>query len=324
MGDINGDGKPDLAVANYGANNFTVFLNITTPGASTPAFLPKIIYAAGIFPYSVFIDDLNGDSKQDLIVVNSGSANVSVFLNTTTMGAPAPVFLSHTDFTTGTSPVSEAIGDLNGDGKPDLVISNSASNTISVLLNTTAPGSVTPTYSGKTDFTTGSGPVFVTLGDLNGDGKPDLVVANTASATVSVFFNTTSPGASTPTFSAKTDFVTGNAPTSISIGDVNGDGLPDFVVANQSSNNVSVFLNTTTPGASTPSFLAKSDFTTGNIPMSVSLHDFNGDGNPDLVVTNSGSASVSILLNTTAPGATTPSFSAKTDSQLVQIHIRFL
>ncbi len=81
--------------------------------------------------------------------------------------------------------------DINGDGKPDLIVANFGSNTVSVLLNTTAPGATTPTFATQQTFATGSDPFSVTAADINGDGKPDLVVANSASNTVSVLLNTT-------------------------------------------------------------------------------------------------------------------------------------
>src|SRR3990167_5314242 len=112
-------------------------------------------------------------------------------------------------------------------------------------------------------------------------------------------------------FSPKTDFTTGSDPYSVSIGDFNGDGKPDLAVANLNSNMVSVLLNTTATGGATPSFTAKTDFSAGIYPNSVSIGDFNGDGKQDLAVTNAGSGYVSVFLNTTASGATTPSFTAK-------------
>ena len=147
--------------------------------------------------------------------------------------------------------------DVNGDGKPDLIVANSAANTVSVLLNTTAPGAATPSFAAQQTFATGSGPFSVTAADLNGDGKPDLIVANGDSNTVSVLLNTTAPGATTPSFAAQQTFATGHEPDSVTAADFNGDGKPDLIVANDSSNTVSVLLNTTALAITSPAFAAQ-------------------------------------------------------------------
>ena len=91
-----------------------------------------------------------------------------------------------------------AAADVNGDGKPDLIVTNYYSNTVSVLLNTTAPGATTASFAAQTTFATGIHPRSVAVADVNGDGKPDLIVANVGSNTVSVLLNTTAPGRPTP------------------------------------------------------------------------------------------------------------------------------
>ena len=209
-------------------------------------------------------------------------------------------------FATGRGPRSVTAADLNGDGKPDLIVANSAANTVSVLLNTTAPGAATPSFAAQQTFATGSGPFFVRAADLNGDGKPDLLVANGDSNTVSVFLNTTAPGATTPSFADQQTFATGHEPDSVTAADLNGDGQPDLIVANDSSNTVSVLLNTTALAITSPAFAAQQSSATGSSPVSVTAADLNGDGKPDLIVANKISNTVSVLLNTTAAGATTP------------------
>ncbi|KAA9325709.1 hypothetical protein F0P94_17400, partial [Adhaeribacter soli] len=158
------------------------------------------------------------------------------------------------DFATGNEPFSVAIGDIDGDGKPDLAIANFNSNTVSVLRNTGSSGTVS--FAAKTDFTTGIAPHSVAIGDIDGDGKPDLVTANYSSNSVSVLRNTGSNG--TVSFATKADFTTGGAPTSVAIGDIDGDGKPDLAIANLSSTYVSVLRNIGSSG--TVSFAAKADF----------------------------------------------------------------
>ncbi len=308
--DFNLDGKPDMVTANYSAATFSVLMNTTTPGASTPTFSATTDFITGTGPYAVAIGDLNGDSKSDVAVTNYDAASVSVFFNTTTPGASTPTFSAKTDFTTGTNPASVSISDFNGDGKTDMVIANYGSNSVSVLFNTTTSGSATPTFSAKTDFTTGTGPYSVATGDFNGDGKKDIAAANYDATSVSVFFNTTTTGSATPTFSAKTDFTTGTNPSTVAIRDLNGDGKNDLAVANYGSNSVSILFNTTTTNASTPTFSAKTDFATESGPYAVTLGDINNDGRPDMAATNYTTNKVSVYFNITTPGSSTPSFGA--------------
>jgi hypothetical protein len=202
------------------------------------------------------------------------------------------------DISTGINPESVSIRDINGDGKPDLAVANLFTNTVSILLNITAPGAPTPTFAPQETFLTGTGPRSVSIDDFNADTKPDLVVANGVSNTASILLNTTDTGAASPTFAPQVPFPTGSYPWSVSIGDINGDGKPDLAVTNRGSDTASILLNTTATGGP-PTFATKVDFPTGDQPSSVSIGDFNGDTKPDLVVANFYSNTVSILLNTT-------------------------
>ena len=226
-------------------------------------------------------------------------------------------FQAKQDFTTRAAPYSVAIGDLDGDGKPDLVVANYNSNTVSVYRNTSNSGSIgTSSFATKVDFTTGLNPISVSLGDLDGDGKLDLAIANNGSSSVSVLHNNCIGGnISTGSFAAKVDFTTGSFPVSVAIGDLNGDGKLDLVVANAGSATVSVIRNTSTSDSiGTSSFADKVDFTTGSSPFSVVIGDLDGDGKPDLAVANNGSVTVSIIRNTCINGnINTGSFAAKVD-----------
>ncbi len=320
IGDLDGDGKPDLVVANYGSNTISVFRNTSTGGSITAAsFAAKVDFTTGNGPFGIAIGDLDGDGKPDLAVTNGGigSASLSVFRNTSTAGSITTAsFAAKVDFATGTSPLGVAIGDLDGDGKPDIVVANGVSYTVSVFRNTSTAGSITTaSFAAKVDFATGNRPEDVTIGDLDGDGKPDLVVANAFSNSVSVFRNT-STGSITPgSFAAKVDFNTGVNPYNIAIGDLDGDGKPDLVMANSLDNTVSVLRNTSTTGSiTTASFAAKVDFATGSGPGVVAIGDLDGDGKLDIAVANSGNNTVSVFRNTSTGGSiTTASFTAKVD-----------
>jgi len=312
VSDLNGDGKPDIVTANYNANTISVLLDTTLSGALIPSFTAKTDFSTGTNPRGVVIADMNGDYKPDVVTANIGTNNISALLNTTSNSLYTPLFSSMTNFNTGSSPASVGYGDLNGDGKQDVVVANYVSNTISVFLNTTADNASSPTLNAKTDFATGNGPISVAIADLNGDGRLDIAVANSNDNTVSVFFNTTPTGATTPSFTAKTDFATGSTPYYVAIANLNGDGKPDIITANPNSNNISVLLNTTSRGASVPSFSAKTDFSTGSSCRWIAIDDFNGDGKLDIAAANYGANTISVLLNTTPDSATTPSFSNNT------------
>ncbi len=297
IGDLNGDGKPDLVVTNDNDHYDTIGTVSVFINKGNGIFAPKVDYTTGVNPHAIAIGDLNGDGKPDLAVTNMGSNTISVFLN-----KGNGTFAPKVDYITDRAPDSVAIGDLNGNGKPDIAVTNIFSNTVSIYLN-----KGNGTFASKVDYPTGIGPDSVAIGDLNGDGNPDLAVANfgadTVSNTVSVFINK-----GNGTFASKVDYHTGAFPQAIAIGDLNGDGKPDLAVANEYFNTistVSVFLN-----KGNGIFAPKVDYTTGVNPHAIAIGDLNGDGKPDLAVTNMGSNTVSVLLNS----STFPSLSHSTNT----------
>src|SRR5262249_21247752 len=122
LGDFNGDGKIDLAVANSASGNVSILL-----GTGTGTFGAATNFAVGTTPVSVAVGDFNGDSKLDLAVANQDSQTISILL-----GNGAGSFSGATNFGTGTLPVWVAIGDFNGDGKLDLAVTNRGSNNVSI------------------------------------------------------------------------------------------------------------------------------------------------------------------------------------------------
>ena len=298
IGDLDGDGKPDLVVSNDNSNSVSILHNTISNGSiDVNSFAAKVDFTTGSSPYTVAIADLDKDGRPDLAVTNGSDNSISILQNTTAANGviDANSFAGKVDFITGTLPTSVVIGDLDGDGKPDLAVTNDFSNTLSVFRNTSAGGSIS--FAAKVDFATGANPMSVAIGDLDGDGKPDLAVANSGATTVSVYHNTATSGSiDAASFAAKVDFTTGTSAYSVGIGDLDGDGKPDLVVSNSNDNTVSVLHNTSTSGSIVSgSFAAKVDFATGAFPNSVAIGDLDGDGKPDLVLTNVNANSVSVL-----------------------------
>ena len=176
VADFNGDGIQDVAVANSLSNDVTILLGNGSGGFSAASGSP---FAAAAGPYSVAVGDFNEDGIQDLAVANISSNNVTVLLGNGAGGFSAA---SGSPFAAGTDPVSVAVGDFNGDGIPDLAIANAGSNNVTVLLGNGAGDFSVATGS---PFAVGDFPASVAVGDFNGDGIPDLAIANSAICSIS-------------------------------------------------------------------------------------------------------------------------------------------
>jgi len=282
IGDLTGDGKPDIAVANSSSTSVHVFRNTSTIGSLS--FAAAISLTTGSTPYDLVIADLNGDGLQDIAVANAGTTTVSVFKNT--MSAGTLSFAAKSDFTVGSNPKGIAIGDIDGNGVPDIVVSNSGSTTISVLRNTTSAGSIS--FAAKVDKTAVSPAVDIDLGDLDGDGKLDIATANSSGTTgttttgASVFLNTSVSGSIT--LANKVDYSTYWSPRYIAIEDLNGDGKPDLTtnggITNGASGQVSVLKNNSTSGSL--SFATNIIWGSGTGAYGLAMADFDLDGRPDM------------------------------------------
>ncbi len=281
VGDFNGAGWPDLAFANSYTNDVGVLLNLCDGGgffSATPT-----TYAAGTTPVAVVVGDFNGDGRLDLAVANAGTdqgGTVSLLLNQGDGG-----FAGQVSFAVGKMPSALAEGDLNGNGRLDLVVVNFSDRTLSVLLNDGDGG-----FDAQTTYSVGNSPQSVAVGDFNGDGRPDLAVANQGDETVGVLMNRGDGG-----FSTQATYAVSGGPYSIAVGDFNGDGEPDLAVAGFGNETVSLLLN---QGGT---FATALTFAVGNSPGAVAVGDFNRDGRPDLAVANYFDGTVSVLLNVCSP-----------------------
>jgi hypothetical protein len=288
VGDINGDGKPDLVVAeqilsaNAGGTG-KIFLLLQDPG-NPGGFLPAIEYGAGRSPKGA-LGDIDGDGKPDLVVGTAGDpAGISLFRQSpANPGAFEPPTLVAS--LPGVSAV--AVEDLDGDGRLDIAVAATAGIFI-LMQDGSAPGTFLPAVG----YAAGSQPMSIAAGDLNGDGHPDLAVANYGSpdgsikASASILLqDPNDPGKFLPA----TDHATGFRSVSIAIGDLNGDGKADLAVANPVATGpvgtISIlFQAPDDPG----NFLPAVNYPGIFQPLSVAIGDLDGDGNADIAVADEG------------------------------------
>lgn len=288
VGDFDGDGKLDVAVANPGGGTVGILL-----GKGDGTFQSPVYYTVGqgTSNSELAVADFNGDGELDLVVSNDRSNNVSVLL-----GNGDGTFRPAANYDVGKNPSSVAVADVNGDGKLDLIVSNQNCNdsndsrgpclpgTVSVLL-----GNGDGTFQFHRDFAAGLVPNGVAVGDFNGDGKLDLAVVNGVSkertSALCILL-----GNGDGTFRSPVGYPLHANGNSVATADFNGDGKLDLVVVDNGGL-VSVFI-----GKGDGTFGPRVDYPAGSFPFgSIGIGDFNGDGKLDLAVASGGSNCVTIL-----------------------------
>lgn len=264
------------------------------------SFAPVVTYGSGGYAaWSVAVADVNSDGKPDLLVANCGSTgNCNNGAVGVLLGNGDGTFQTAMAYGSGGShATSLAVADVNGDGKPDIVVTNADDNTVSVLL-----GNGDGTFQTAVAYGSGGDAVWsVSVADVNSDGKPDLLVTNGCLSdgcgdTVSVLL-----GNGDGTFQTAVAYGSGGGTAdSVAVADVNGDGKPDLLVANCGSSmgdcsdgTVGVLL-----GNGDGTFQTAVAYSSGGEnAYSIAVADVNGDGKPDILVANAGgNGNVGVLL----------------------------
>ncbi|MGA8763523.1 MAG: FG-GAP-like repeat-containing protein [Candidatus Sulfotelmatobacter sp.] len=325
VGDFNGDGNLDIAVAAKLVNTeVSIFL-----GKGDGTFQSPVNYAAGNGPASIAVADFNHDGKLDLAVADAVSATVNVLLGngdgtfqTSSYSLPeyaSLVFvgdfngdtvpdLAVLDATQDCSCVSillgngdgtfqaaknvpvnynetMAIGDFNGDSKLDLVVAAAAGVTSKMQIML---GNGDGTFNAGPSYLVGSDPISISVADLNGDKKLDIAVASDVAPEVNVFL-----GNGDGTFQSPSVYYAKD-PAFVMLADLSGDGVPDLLVADRFNQpGLTIF-----PGNGDGTFGISSYYPAGRESAYAAIGDFNGDGKPDLAVADFLANKVIMLLNT--------------------------
>jgi hypothetical protein len=336
-GDFNGDGRPDLAVANSGSNTVTILLAQAAGGFAAEADPPAV--AGG--PKAIAVDDFNGDGRPDL-AVGSENGTVTVLLRQaaggfTVEGMPLSTFFNTLDV---------VAADFNGDDRPDLATVSSGSalhvflrqagggfqleggaavqfpvqrnmfrlepadfnadSRVDLAADNESGGSASMLlrqagggFAEESGSPTAAGqaPRAIVAADFNGDGRPDLALPDANGFRPLTVLLRQASGGFAA--EANPELLPG-APTDIGAGDFNGDGRPDLAVTSDGfEDQVTVFLRQAGGGFEPD---PDSPITVGDSPSSVAVGNFGGDARPDLAVTNGGAANVTVLLNATPGG----------------------
>jgi hypothetical protein len=291
VADLNGDKKPDIVTANLftGDGSFggvPAIINMWfQSGNGNFANQQGYTASAGLFGYdyygptSVTVSDVDGSGKPEIIVGSGGVVDVWAYWSSGQYSGWGVVGHYNPPTSGGWVWMPAAVGDVNGDGKPDVVASGGSQ--VDVLLN-----AGNGTFAAAQTYGVASGSIAVAVGDVNGDGKLDIVTAGYYSSNVNVLLNN-----GDGTFGAAQVYATAATPNSIALGDFNADGKLDIATT---GTEIDVLLNN---GDGT---LAAA-YAVGPAGSSVNVADFNGDGLPDLAQIDGSGTSVDVLLNTSTP-----------------------
>ncbi|HEX7957332.1 MAG TPA: VCBS repeat-containing protein [Pyrinomonadaceae bacterium] len=279
VGDVNKDGRADLALAHHDSFGVVVLL-----GAGDGRFAPapgspfEAYRAARPHNHGLTLADLNADGSLDLVTSNHNDDSVSVLLGDGRGGfrhAPGSPFAA------GRGPYPHAVGDVNGDGRPDIVAPDLLGAGVSVLLGDGRGGFA---QAAGSPHAVTSRPYYVAVGDVSGDARPDIVATHDDVTTMSTLL-----GDGRGAFAAASTYDLGRSSYRVIAADLDGDARAELVIGGQGSVTVLLW---GARGAYTHA--AGSPYAVGGDPR-VALGDVNGDGRPDIVAADASSTRLTVL-----------------------------
>jgi hypothetical protein len=299
--DINSDGKPDIIVTRDGSPaGISIFRNTSVSG--TISFAPRADIAANggtISPASIAAEDFDGDGKTDLLMTDAFNGTICVLKNYSSSTTPS--FAATVWLTAPAGPLYNcAATDMDGDGKPDIVINTSvASNPVIRIYKNTTTGDAISLGAGI-DFPAPGASGRLTIGDVNTDGKPDVIVYHSpggnVAGVIAVLKNNSTPG--TISMLPKVEFAAPADVRELVMADVNGDAKPDLITANF-SNPVRFSVLESNGTAANSSFALPVNFGSSAVARNITgltIADFDGNGEPDVAVPND-APSLAVFLN---------------------------
>jgi len=276
-------------------------------GIESSDFDSQVDFFAESGLYDVSLSDLDGDGKNDIIGANSNSSSATILRNVST---PGSVSLVKAPLNLGASSLNSTTGDLNGDGKPEVVFSEgNDGNRLIILVNFSTPGNLS--FTRQFVSINSSSTKRVVIKDLDLDGKPDLVVSDQTSNKILIVKNT-STGGNLSFSSDIIELTVDNAQSTagLDVEDLNGDGKPEIVTNQFLSDGGGFFLASNQSSPGNFAFSSFQQFDTPGTLVNLKVGDVNKDNKPDIVATLFLSSSVAVFINETMGTGGTPQFSS--------------
>lgn len=289
VADLDGDGKSDIAILDFINNKIYLFRNTSTPGSVSFGARVDLSCSGG---YSLALADIDGDGRTDIVAGNLLSPSVSIFRNISTVGSITTASFDAEVSLPVPSSVNDLVaGDIDGDGKPELLIAEFVNPLrVHIIPNNAVVGVIgSATFGTPVTLTAGAGlgAEAIRLGDIDGDGKPDVLCATYGDpGAVNIFRNKSVQGTiDASSFEAVVTFPGAMYGRDIQMGDITGDGKPEVVLSSEAGASIQVYQNLSVSGSINAGSLSSTTFSTVNgvsNPLSIALADIDGDGLLDI------------------------------------------
>jgi len=289
IGDIDGDSREDIiTLSNKKGYNSVVDIFLNRSAGGVMKFEKKHRIETNGSAYYVAAADLDGDKKTDLIVADFEKKSLTFLSNSTDKGI---INFSRSNHDLGIRPNYFVVKDINGDEKPDLIISDYDKNSLLVLQNSTSsPGRISFTQADK--LNTGSGPIDCVVEDLDGDKMPDIAVANLFDNSLSIYLNASSPKGQAHFTDIKAA-ISVKSPSSLAAGDLDNDGMPEIAVNSEKDNNTVILKNYSF--LHNISFEKIREIPVGSTPQHVCIREVGKSKQTNVIVSNSYSDNFFVL-----------------------------